>query len=442
MRRRRKLIFLSHRWRRWRSEYYAASRHLPKTRTQNANAHQTCELQELRAARSSLLNKWHLVHQKIEIQIPKRENHMRNQPNLQNELQFQVEHLEDRRMLAGNVDVVVNDAGNIFVTGDNESNWIRFREVTVGQVSVLRVERLTLDTQITYNGQTNSSFDLFDAASNPTVKLKMGDGDDAVLFRDTNLGSVTGNLGRGHDGLSIDRSTVEGDVIVNAGSGAYNDQVFLQLSTVAGNVKASLGAATSEFEAGTIDHDRFQTNQVEFLGDVSVRQSGGRAVVLESSTIYRGDATFSLGSGANIHASQLTEYDGSFKIKTGSGKDNLLLQGSKFHGDVFIATGSGNDVVNVVPVSNVNGVFQVATDVGTSMKIATGGGNDLVTTTGEFSSQVVLLTGGGDDTLNYTNFQNAGDKSRLIGGGGSNDVLFAYTPIDAVVNGFESIEDA
>jgi hypothetical protein len=183
----------------------------------------------------------------------------RNLIEKETEFGFEVESLESRKMLAGNVDVVVKADNSLVITGDSADNSINVIDGQ-GDIFVLGVDgtivanggstglaltdlnKLTIkmkggDDQVTVGplitaagkvrmtGAAGNDQFIFEGTAQDRVQIIGGGGIDSISVSGTFNGKVTLNSGGGDDLTHIAAATFATDVKANMGHGA--DQVFV-----------------------------------------------------------------------------------------------------------------------------------------------------------------------------------------------------------------------
>src|SRR5687767_5519221 len=91
----------------------------------------------------------------------------------------QIQPLECRTLLAGNVTAVLSD-GDLILTGDAARNRVL---ITTGQSHDAQVRIVGLDDDTTINGQFDAAF----SGVTGTVRVALGSGADTVAVRDLTL---------------------------------------------------------------------------------------------------------------------------------------------------------------------------------------------------------------------------------------------------------------
>ncbi len=244
-------------------------------------------------------------------------------PKQQHILTLELETLENRRMLAGNVDAFVTGGGDLVVNGDSQGNVISitstdgglritgFSNTTINGVdSALELTGMDDDVRINMRNGSNTVV-IADASIPDTLSIRTESGDDVIIFNVYDLPSID----------------IGGDLRINAGSG--DDDVIV----------------TAFFEG---------TNMV--VGDdVNIRTGAGADVVdltdmtvLDRLTVNTGDGSDTVRVGRQIgNQSTATVAGGRMSIRTGSGDDTIEMTKVQAQDRVSMNTGSGRDDVTI-----------------------------------------------------------------------------------------------
>jgi hypothetical protein len=197
--------------------------------------------------------------------------------------QLQLEELEPRCLLAGNVFVTVSD-GDLLVRGDAAANGVRITGTAPGQFLI---------TGLAFNGGATTVNGL------PALTVR-GVTDDVLI-----------NLQGGNDFLRLNgAAVVRDDLAINTGGG--NDSFLLEGVTVFGetNIDGSAGDDTLVVRASA------------FVGEVALNMnSGNDRVVINAVSRFFSEVDFELGDGHDL----------------------LIIGGSFFADEVLVEGGSGFD---------------------------------------------------------------------------------------------------
>jgi hypothetical protein len=188
-----------------------------------------------------------------------------------------VERLEGRRLLSGNVTVVLDPATfTLVVHGDNKSNDIVIPPF--GDISYTIVGR----NGTTVNGAAFA--DLYTGDAVPNFAIDMGNGEDVVELGENPPGRryIVNDLvirtGNGSDTVKVD-ATVDGNLDIDTGNG--DDHVELIGAWVFGNLKINTGNGDDSI---TLDYGDFGENRVG--GNSSMDGGRGQDVLTGIGTLY------------------------------------------------------------------------------------------------------------------------------------------------------------
>lgn len=318
-----------------------------------------------------------------------------------------VEGLEKRAMLAGNVSVAVN-GDTLVITGDNFSNGVAVEQLDHDRYFVSGFGLQGANTTI--NGQNtgrivsgvrhidvdlNRGYDIFvmsnsawrrndlaqtlsggtagpiqvsPEAANPNtthpvttrvrgnVTIDLDEGNDGVGMgarigtRDSN-GHTSGgvlkvNGGDGHDRVIADRTEVFDDMLFNMGSGD---------DTVQANVARTWDFLFADLGDG---HDRFISDNAH--GWHSHILGGNGNDVVDIRNFHMEQEVFVDGGSGHDRFYGAGVSGNSIAIVTGDGNDRVGIDGANSRGGATVDTGSGNDFVrlNRVFVADHAGVYQ------------------------------------------------------------------------------------
>lgn len=188
---------------------------------------------------------------------------------------YRIEPLEDRQMLAGQVNVLVS-GNNITINGDNASNDVMIVEAGAF-IRVLGLDNEVLAGDVDADGFTTVPNGQL---NNLTVRLRGGDdtlraglfaappeGADAdgvqEGFKFDVLGTTRVIAGSGADEIQLIVAELHGNVILNMGAG--NDDVTFRNTVVQGNLRAIAGSGD----------DTAQADNLTANGNVIYRGGGG-----------------------------------------------------------------------------------------------------------------------------------------------------------------------
>jgi hypothetical protein len=316
------------------------------------------------------------------------------------QLDLEIEPLEQRQMLAGNVTAVITGAGDLVITGDSSGNQIDVVIGSSGEVSVVGSGGTTVDAS-----------ELMGAEVTGDVKIDMGDGNNVVTVDDYGAGiqDVDFKSGAGADSIEISYFETTGNFKFDSGDG--NDIVNIHGVTVEGSATVVVGGGND-----TLDLDLVTTGKKKNI-TVSA-SSGDNTLNLDDVESYAGKLNIKTGSGADtISGYGYGKYGA--KVNTGAGNDVMEFSISSFK-NIAVATGSGDDFVDL----------EVSTLYG-STKVATSKGNDTISVEGD-SKKLTIAAASGDDVVELDDFSSdddsAGNVKVALSGG--NDTFTFGTNID------------
>jgi cyclophilin family peptidyl-prolyl cis-trans isomerase len=266
---------------------------------------------------------------------------------------LQLECLEGRQLLAGNIDVL-QSGDNVFLFGDDLANNAEL-EVSNGNLV------LTGNDGTTINGGS-SPFTIRSGSTriDGSLNVRLFAGNDTFVLRgQLTIGDhLKVNAGSGDDSLGVENATIEDNLWLLAGDG--NDQVAWRNTTVGDWAHLNLG-----------DGDDTVSAQAVAVGDhlIIVGGRGAEAIVLEQSTI--GDHLIAIGGSGNdtfsIVGSTLRKH---LIAPLGSSDDFMSLDGTTVSGKLIAVGGQDDDSV----------VLNGNTRIGRKLAFFAGGGNDALQT--------------------------------------------------------------
>ena len=356
------------------------------------------------------------------------------------QLEFSVENLEPREMLAGDVMVeIVNQGGFsiLEITGDENSNRVEIvsdgNTVSLtgrgtdlnGQRETLQFNVADIDGYAIAMGEGNDQLTM--VADNDTesgfvgigMAIDMGDGNDRIRLIAQNGGASQNGF---HFGI-VQIETSDGNDRVEmfaentSGIGFHNEAEFI-VNTGSGNDRVTLNAETE---------DATNSNAMAFLIDdfltinTHASDAGNDRVTITTQNdgdFFVGEnLSIDVGNGKNridITAMDAGEIkvDDSLNLIAGNGGNrvNIIAENSSGNGfdignEILVETGSGSDRIAIrAENSSVNHGFAIAGALG----IRAGGGNDRIDLiadndagTGFYIEMGMLILGdAGDDRIN------------------------------------------
>ncbi len=254
-----------------------------------------------------------------------------------------IESLESRKMLAGDVDVFLNSAGDVRIIGDNAANQVGvYRTPT----NLLLVQGQN-GTTITHNGITSNM--LFLDAMNSTgevrrnVTVDLNDGFDYLDIDGVNIaGNLRVQMDGGQDAFDFRNSIVSKNATINGGGGLDGDEINMQASSVIGNLRINMGAGTSP---GGFGVEATTLNQVYVGRNLSIVGSANHQTIQAANLIVEGNTRMNTGSGSDYVRLENSYLAGRLNVVAGSGNDYVGIGASVFDEVVNVNMGSGNDVL-------------------------------------------------------------------------------------------------
>lgn len=200
-----------------------------------------------------------------------------------------LEALENRRLMAGDVDVAYS-GGDLYITGDSADNRVLVEEVD----GMIRVTGQYRNGYTTLNNGTTSQYQIHKSWVDD-IRIDMNGGSDWVQANNLNLNKYS------HSDLVIDTDGGEGERV-----GVYNSYVRRHLD---------------------IDTD------------------GGADDVIVSYTDVGGDINVNTGSGRDEVDLYYATAGDDLIIDSGSYMDDVAVQHSWAGDDLFVRLGGGNDIL-------------------------------------------------------------------------------------------------
>jgi len=321
------------------------------------------------------------------------------------------EALEDRVLLAGNVTVAFNAAGDIVVTGDNAANEIEFRDDDG-------------DGSYTIVGQNGTTVTL----SAAVIAANIFDADDENS-QEQGAGLVAGdtlivNLGKGNDYLGVIDRDSGGDLTaginftVNMGAG--DDYVYIGREDEInfGNVKIDLGAGNDYLEMHEFYADTLEVKAGDGVDGLDIGNFDADSVSLSvgagNDDIYLHNFyanSVAVSGGAGNDSVGIYDFEaGSVSLSGGDGNDDIAIGGA-YMDALNVDGGAGSDIVRIDNI----GVNH------TSIKMD--GNNDLVRITDSSFYGSFGLQGGAKADGVEIGGSYFGGVNTLNGGGGKNVLL-------------------
>lgn len=208
-----------------------------------------------------------------------------------NELELGLERLEERKMLAGDISIDIDD-GDVTIRGENRVDQDIFLTADENGVTAF-------SGSSTINGSNSHVLFLGDINN---LKIDMRSGQSEIILRS----------GLGSEGAAIE---VSGDLEIDTRSD--NDLVYMYEVNVAGEVDINTRGGD----------DVIVFESVTFVADVDMRAGGGN------------DVFAAYGFSNNFGSSASDEFD----VRMGGGNDGVLMTRVTAEAEVDVRTGGGED---------------------------------------------------------------------------------------------------
>ena len=229
---------------------------------------------------------------------------------MDNRAEFEVESLESRKMMAGDVSVSVTD-GDLVINGDNENNEfmiigtgvdspydiIGVNGTSINGQSAITVDELTDDIRINLKngdntlglsnvyakdrmrvrtGKGNDTIVLEESGAKRMLNINSGSGDDSIYLYRSGSRRIDVRTGAGNDELALDNSQTQ---YLNAKTGGGNDEMYVGDTTFVFHARTNLGAGADKlmFQPGIAFGD-----DVRFVGGGGSDAYGGNGAVFQS----------------------------------------------------------------------------------------------------------------------------------------------------------------
>lgn len=246
--------------------------------------------------------------------------------------------LEDRRLLAGNVRVAVND-GSIFIRGDNADNVVEavrvYDDIGDSFIAIRGLDGTTINGGseiLVPDGNVFVPIPGNDEGIYNGFRVNLGQGDDFMRFEGVAVGGVSRFYGGpGNDSVSFFQSSFE-DLTVQTYTG--DDSISLDRVLITGDLRAFTLAG----------NDTIGLSEVTVTGGSDVRavlstEQGDDRISLRFSK-FRELAVFT-GDGDDFFGTNSSTADA--QVFTGNGNDQVSLFDTSFFKGVVAGQGSDGD---------------------------------------------------------------------------------------------------
>jgi hypothetical protein len=267
-------------------------------------------------------------------------------------MMYQIEHLEGRRLLAGDVIAAVV-AGNLVVRGDGFDNAIIVdgEGLAAGQVRLsgtdgtsingsgepLLLEGITHDVRVIMPGG-RSSVMVRDVQVGRDLGIRTGDGDDTILIQRVEVGGYLHVATfAGGDGITIEDAAVGGRGGLFSGGGS--DWVRVEGSRFGSHLILRTGA-------GNDGQDWVVLRRTSIGGNLHLATYGGDDRIHLLGVEVEGRAGVFAGSGRDDVAVELSRFGGFVLVRGGPGADGIRLYESDFEGGHWIEPVRGNQITH------------------------------------------------------------------------------------------------
>jgi hypothetical protein len=267
---------------------------------------------------------------------------------------LQLERLEDRLALAGNVNVAIN-GGSLVVTGDDLSNQIVIESISATQFRVQGQNQTRINTPNVDapNPLFEAFFDLAALTKDVKIDLKKAldagaAGADEVRVDGLDIAGKLDIKGKNGGVVGLDGTNVGTTATVKFGNGVFQPGVgsIVNFSdcTIAKNLSITTG----------IDNDDVAFSFSTLGGNLTIKTNAGNDAV-------RVDGDYAPGFNILLDAPTIR---GNVDIQTKDGNDSVTVAGQKVNGKTTIKAGKGENEVDVL-----HNVLGIASDFTVSSKV-------------------------------------------------------------------------
>ena len=228
------------------------------------------------------------------------------------DLLFEVENLENRQLMAGDVSVALTNGGDLVVRGDNAANEIVI--TSSPDSDAFWVEGID---GTTINGRSQRM--LFDGVTDD-IRINLRNGDNKLLLT--------------HDGDNgVNPFHIADRLEIRTGNG--NDAVILNLDQANGQVRISSGAG----------NDTVGILESALRDRLAINTASGNDTVTVQESLVDGPAEVRTGSGDDFAISYDTIWKDRVRVNTQSGNDNIAMLMGEFEDQSTLNAGSGVDLL-------------------------------------------------------------------------------------------------
>ncbi len=301
-------------------------------------------------------------------------------------LTFDIEPVERRVMLSGDVTAQLNNLGDLVLRGDSESNEVHVALVD-GSIVVSGMDDTTI------NGETNSSrFDADGLTRN--LRIRMLGGDDLVIVGGETHEEPTQALVEGDD--DEPKLTVPGNVDINTGSG--HDTVRVSFVDIGGKLTVRTGTGEDIVDVGRGPGFAGEDHDDSLLVAAAVNGEDGSGGGPPADVSTGACVLIATGSGADQVKVAFSDIATDMKVTTGSGEDYLVTGRGPIFGD------DHEEMLAFQTDEGGQGGRPADLFVGGRMTVQTSGDNDFVLLRNtQISDRLNIATGSGEDRLGVQN---------------------------------------
>lgn len=306
-----------------------------------------------------------------------------------------VEGLEKRAMLAGNVSVVV-DGGDLIITGDGAANGVALRQIDTGRYAVTGFSIGAGNT--TVNGGTNAVV-VNGVTGDIEVDLNAGD-DMFIMGQNTNRNQVLANQLSGN---------TAGTIGIGPAANPNTTAAFQTRVPVNLWIRTDEGADRVGISGARIGSDDIEGHDVGGIGQILTGDSADRVIAERVSAFD--DFLLETGAGNDfVRAAQIRTWD-FFFATLGDGNDTLRV--SNYHGyHSHLIGNAGDDTITAV---------HFHTDLETFLFGE--GGHDRIAADNLTAQDLQIISHEGADRVNLNNVRVR--NYMYVDTGASNDIVTA-----------------
>ena len=225
---------------------------------------------------------------------------------------------------AGNVDVSINNKGDLSIKGDKEANAFVALAIDADTITVTPSGGTSIN-----DGDPDVAVDI-QYGELRDLKIKMGSGDDDISFNSggtlLNFRKLLYKGGSGNDAVTLDDSTFSGKGVFDFqsgdvgadtyGAGVDQEAIFLRTTNIAGNLTIKGSKTNDDFEFnGVTDEEN------EYGGKLKINLGAGDDRVELDDSIYMGPVKIQMKSGDDLVVFTESFFEDSVTIDGGKDED-------------------------------------------------------------------------------------------------------------------------